>query len=54
MYLKIRFSNHKANYSQEQNNDSDYYVGVGNNGVITTEQLIDKIQKEYERRPIKL
>jgi hypothetical protein len=46
--LKIRFSNHKANINQEQKGDSDYYVGVGNNGVITTEQLIEKIEKEYE------
>jgi hypothetical protein len=45
--LKIRFSNHKANRGAEDRNDSDYYVGVGNKGVITTEQLIIQI-KELE------
>ena len=46
--LKIRFSNHKANWHQEHNSDSDYYVGRGNKGVITTEKLIDIILKKNE------
>lgn len=37
---KIRFSNHKANKEKESSQDSDYYIGVGHNGIITTEQLI--------------
>lgn len=43
---KIRFSDHKANFRQEIKNDSDYYVGVGNFGVITTEQLIEQLNNE--------
>ncbi len=38
--LKIRFSNHKANKLKELANDCDFYVGVGNKGVITTEELL--------------
>lgn len=43
---KIRFSNHKANKDNEDNMDCDFYVGVGNNGVITTEELIQIILKK--------
>jgi hypothetical protein len=43
---KIRFSDHKANFHQETKNDCDYYVGVGNYGVITTEQLIEQLNKD--------
>lgn len=41
--LKIRFSNHRANRYKEQIDDCDYYVGVGNFGVITTEKVIEYI-----------
>lgn len=41
--FKVRFSNHKANKNQERKQDSDFYVGVGNKGVITTEQLLEKL-----------
>jgi hypothetical protein len=43
---KIRFSDHKASFNQETKKDCDYYVGVGNYGVITTEQLIEQLNKE--------
>lgn len=49
---KIRFSNHKAEWQKENAGDSDFYVGVGNNGIVTTEQLISKLNttKENENR----
>ena len=37
---KIRFSNHKASPDRELSNDCDFYVGIGNRGIIRTEQLI--------------
>jgi hypothetical protein len=42
---KVRFSNHRANRGAELSNDCDFYVGVGNRGVITTEYLIEHIKK---------
>lgn len=51
--LKIRFSNHRANVFKELNGDCDFYVGIGNNGVITTEQLIDLLNKKYDKKPCK-
>ena len=48
-YLKVRFSNHKANNQREQEGESDVYVGRGNNGVKTTTQLIKEIESgEYK------
>jgi hypothetical protein len=44
--FKIRFSNHKPNYNKELGGDCNYYVGVGHTGMITTEQLIDIINKK--------
>lgn len=41
--IKVRFSNHKANKIKELNKDSDFYVGKGNKGVITTDQLLNKL-----------
>lgn len=46
MEYKIRFSNHKANKAKEEMMDCDFYVGVGNQGVITTEELIEIILKK--------
>ena len=40
---KVRFSNHKAAFNKEASGDCDFYVGVGNNGVIRTEQLVAKL-----------
>lgn len=47
---KIRFSNHRSKLSRELEQDCDFYVGVGNLGVITTEQVIEQI-KESENTP---
>ena len=44
--IKVRFSNHKASFKQEANGDSDYYVGVGNFGIVTTEHLLKKLELE--------
>lgn len=41
---KVRFSNHRASYAMEDAGDCDYYIGRGNFGVITTEQLLEKIK----------
>lgn len=46
--VKIRFSNHKPNYSNEMEKDSDFYVGVNNKVVTTTEQVIPQIIKALE------
>lgn len=43
--LKIRFSNHKANFHKEMQNDCNFYVGVGHKGVVTTEELIAKLRR---------
>jgi hypothetical protein len=48
--VKVRFSNHKPNPNQEFKNDSDYYVGISNGGVITTEHIIPKIILHLEQR----
>lgn len=37
---KVRFSNHAANPNQEENCDSDFYVGYGNKGITNTQQAI--------------
>ena len=42
--FKIRFSNHMPNKNKQQESDSDFYVGISHNGVITTEDLIKKIE----------
>lgn len=50
--FKIRFSNHKANFYKEKHCDCNYYVGVGNKGVITTEELLTRLflkDKEVNR-----
>lgn len=47
---KIRFSNHKANYHTEHNGDSDIYVGIGNKGTITTEEvLLQLLGSDYSK-----
>jgi hypothetical protein len=46
--VKIRFSNHKPNYNKEIQNDSDFYVGVFNNGVVTTESVIPLVVNRLE------
>lgn len=41
--IKIRFSNHLPAKGRVLANDSDYYVGVSQVGVIRTEQVIPKV-----------
>ena len=43
---KIRFSNHKPLLNKEAEDDCDFYVGISNMQVSTTEQIIKKIIKE--------
>jgi len=43
--LKVRFSNHKPIKSRELNNDCDFFVGVTNTGVRTTEDAIEFIME---------
>lgn len=43
-HFKIRFSNHKLNKYQQDISDSDFYVGISHNQVLTTEQLIEKLK----------
>jgi len=43
---KIRFSNHRPNKDAQEMSDSDFYVGVSNGQVITTEMVLKKILGE--------
>lgn len=49
VWLKIRFSDHKANLNQEKGSDSDYYVGRGNFGAITTGQVLQEVRNYFIR-----
>ena len=44
--FKIRFSNHKPNKGQQETNDCDFYVGISNGQVITTEMVLKKVLGE--------
>jgi len=43
--FKIRFSNHKPLLYKEEEEDCDYYVGISNKQMTTTEELIIKLIK---------
>ena len=43
-HFKIRFSDHKPNPRIEEKRDSDFYVGLHNNGCVTTENLLTQLQ----------
>ena len=43
--IKIRFSNHKPLLYKEREEDCDYYVGISNMQVSTTDQIIKQIIK---------
>lgn len=45
--FKVRFSNHKPAYSKENENDSDFYVGVSNFGTTTTEDALLAVKKFF-------
>lgn len=44
--VKVRFSNHLPANQKILANDSDYYVGVSQAGIIRTEEVIPKVLKE--------
>jgi hypothetical protein len=44
--FKIRFSNHKPNKMKENNEDCDFYVGIGNRGVITTSEVLEILKSK--------
>lgn len=44
--IKIRFSNHRPLLYKEEENDCDYYVGVSNKQITTTEELTKKLLKK--------
>ena len=46
---KVRFSNHKPNYWKEKNGDCDYFVGISNSQIITTEVVAKKIKKYFKK-----
>jgi hypothetical protein len=41
--VKIRFSNHMPAITKELQQDCDFYTGVSNTGVITTEDIIPQV-----------
>ena len=43
----VRFSNHKPNKRRQAAKDCDYFTGVSNFGVVTTEYIIAEIFKEF-------
>lgn len=44
--LKVRFSNHMPAGQKVFVNDSDYYVGVSQRGIIRTDQVIPKVLRD--------
>jgi len=42
---KIRFSNHRPSKKKELYGDADFYVGISNLNVTTTEQVLQEINK---------
>ena len=48
--FKVRFSDHRPNPIQETKRDSDFYVGVSNFGVTTTEDAIAAVISFYEQQ----
>lgn len=48
--FKVRFSNHKPNPRDERKKTSDFYVGVSNFGVTTTEDAIKAIKKYFNTK----
>lgn len=46
-YFRVRFSNHKPNYTREKNKDCDFFVGVTHTGIRTTEDALKAIGVFY-------
>lgn len=49
-YFKVRFSNHKPIKERELNNDCDFFVGVTNFKVTTTEDALDAVYKFFKEK----
>lgn len=47
---KVRFSNHKPILEREKNKDCDFFVGVSNFGVTTTDDAILAVNKFFKER----
>lgn len=45
---KVRFSNHKPNRSKELGGDCDFFVGVTNTGVRTTDDAMEAVRKYFK------
>lgn len=45
---KVRFSNHKPIRSREETQDCDYYVGVSNTNVMTTQEIENTLKWRYQ------
>lgn len=45
--FKVRFSNHKPNKHKEKINDCDFFVGVTNTGVRTTDDAIKEVKRFF-------
>jgi hypothetical protein len=41
--FKVRFSNHKPSFAKESAEDCDFFVGVTNTGVRTTEMAVNAV-----------
>jgi hypothetical protein len=46
--FKVRFSNHKPNLERELHKDCDFFVGVTNLGVTTTDKAIDATRQYFD------
>ena len=46
-YFKVRFSNHKPSIDKETLKDSDFYVGVSNSGITTTNDALIAVKKYF-------
>lgn len=42
--FKVRFSNHKPNKGAQEREDSNFYVGVSNGVVTTTDQALEAVK----------
>lgn len=47
--FKVRFSDHKPSRKQELDNDSDFYVGISNFGVQTTNNALTAVEEYFNK-----
>lgn len=50
LQYKVRFSNHKPAKEREKNNDCDFFVGVSNFKVTTTEDALDAVYNYFNEK----